>query len=888
MAVPVVAGVGALATGGDGDGSVTITLETNIVSGDGIVLVCQNDNDSTPDTYNAVTGYELVNEAGNSTSDAHVVSYVRRADGTEGTTIDVTYTTQAQTSGMGKSFRITGVLDTSAVDTPDFLDVTGADTIDNAGDLTITEITTATADSLVLGVAAHDGKDGDPATISGTGWTLTDSDKDGTGGGAGGGCSGVTCEKDQASAAATGSPVVAWGASDGSAGFLFAIASSSGADHTLLADDVQSLSQVTTPAIGQSHVLLADDVQSLSQVTAPAVGQEHALLAEDVQSLSQVTAPVITSASFGDLVKTDLTTGTTNTSTGDLGSNPKSGNLLIVGFGHSSSGTGFTTPPSGFTELYKNNSGSGAAWWWGYKISVGTEQTVSMVWSASGNQSARYNEYEWDGSTPSAVNKNQDTTWISTATNSMKSGAVTPSGSTNIVIAGHSTDDALNSFSGQAIDGTWIEDNQFTEVTFSEFKFSRKVNATGSQEATHSDTDVGDQMLGVIAAFIIGGSEHTLLADDVQSLSQVTTPAVGQEHALLADDVQSLSQVDTPVVGQEHALLANDIESASEVTTPAASESHILLADDVESASEVTSPIIGQSHVLDATDIDSLSQVDAPAIGQEHSILADDADSASEVDTPAVGQEHGLFADDVQSLSELTTPSVSESNILLADDVESASEVTVPVVSQIHAIAVVSVESLSQVDTPSVGQEHAILADDVQSLSEVTNPVLAEEGTHVLLADDVESSSELTIPVVGQSHILLSVSTESNSEVSTPNLSELYALLANDVESASEVTTPSIGSEHILLSNDAESLSELSNPVIAQTHSLLSVSVQSLSQVSIPILVENGLFEWEEQCPDDSIWAEQSDSSGSWQQQANDNSIWVKETPSTINTKRCA
>jgi len=45
-------------------------------------------------------------------------------------------------------------------------------------------------------------------------------------------------------------------------------------------------------------------------------------------------------------------------------------------------------------------------------------------------------------------------------------------------------------------------------------------------------------------------------------------PAVAGNHNLAADDVESASEVSTPALGQVHALLANDVESASEVSSP--------------------------------------------------------------------------------------------------------------------------------------------------------------------------------------------------------------------------------------------------------------------------------------------------------------------------------
>lgn len=63
--------------------------------------------------------------------------------------------------------------------------------------------------------------------------------------------------------------------------------------------------------------------------------------------------------------------------------------------------------------------------------------------------------------------------------------------------------------------------------------------------------------------------EDNLSANDVESASELSEPAIGQVHALLAADVESDAEVSAPVLGQVHALLANDVSSASSVSTPA-------------------------------------------------------------------------------------------------------------------------------------------------------------------------------------------------------------------------------------------------------------------------------------------------------------------------------
>lgn len=176
------------------------------------------------------------------------------------------------------------------------------------------------------------------------------------------------------------------------------------------------------------------------------------------------------------------------------------------------------------------------------------------------------------------------------------------------------------------------------------------------------------------------GSSHSLLADDVESASEVGSPSITQDHDLNATDVESSSEVSSPALTQVHGLTADDVESASEVSAPSLSESHSLTADDVESASEVSAPSIGQVHAITADDVESASEVGAPAITQAHAFTADDVESASEVSAPVltVGADHNLLADDVESASEVSSPSLTQLHVLTANDVESASEVSNP------------------------------------------------------------------------------------------------------------------------------------------------------------------------------------------------------------------
>lgn len=213
-----------------------------------------------------------------------------------------------------------------------------------------------------------------------------------------------------------------------------------------------------------------------------------------------------------------------------------------------------------------------------------------------------------------------------------------------------------------------------------------KVATTAGAEDPGAFTSTSDAWAAVHFALrpaAGGGSEDALLANDVESDSEVSSPAIGQAHVLNATDVQSTSNVTAPALGQVHALAATDVESDSEVSAPAVGQAHVLAAADVESTSEVTAPAIGQIHVLGANDNEATSEVTAPAIGQVHALNATDAESASEVSAPAlaVEGEDALLANDVEAQSELSSPALGQVHALLANDVESASVVSSPAIN---------------------------------------------------------------------------------------------------------------------------------------------------------------------------------------------------------------
>lgn len=335
-----------------------------------------------------------------------------------------------------------------------------------------------------------------------------------------------------------------------------------------------------------------------------------------------------------------------------------------------------------------------------------------------------------------------------------------------------------------------------------------------------------------------------LLADDVQSLSELTSPALAQSvFALNATDVESLSELTSPALAQSvFALTATSVQSLTELTAPVLTNvagADNLLAEDVESLSELTSPTLVQSvFALNATDVESLTEVSAPVLAHIYNLTANDVDSLSEVGSPTVGQDHGLLSSSVESLSELSAPSVSILVNLLATSVETTSELTLPALA----------ETAPQIP---------LLANDVESLTETSAPTIGQG--HGLLGTGVSTTSEVSGPSVGQEHTLLSISVESTASVSTATLKQIYAFSGDPVESLTGLTVPSVGvivhmsptapqsltevsspstsPIYNLLAQPQVSFSEVSSPFFSQTNVLSSASIESTSSVSVPELV---------------------------------------------------
>jgi len=210
--------------------------------------------------------------------------------------------------------------------------------------------------------------------------------------------------------------------------------------------------------------------------------------------------------SLGDAVQSKVSIGFSVTSiVANLTNSPTDGNLLIL---TASSNVANRSPvtPVGFKPLTKSNSLS-ASWFWYYKVSDGSEQNVTVDWGTSGSHCSHYAELHWNGSIPT-VDTNHNTDNIGLIVKSQVSGSLVPAKDKNLLIAVHGSRNGPDNRTGQAISSPWTITTQFNNsAVVAELKIARLGNASGLQEATHTDNDVGSNMYGAIASFI--PSENT-------------------------------------------------------------------------------------------------------------------------------------------------------------------------------------------------------------------------------------------------------------------------------------------------------------------------------------------------------------------------------------------
>lgn len=431
-----------------------------------------------------------------------------------------------------------------------------------------------------------------------------------------------------------------------------------------------------------------------------------------------------------------------------------------------------------------------------FQVRILLQETAGGSWTTQLRWEYRINGGSWtlpSFATPTAVAPAIDTSLTDDSNTTQQIGSGTYD----------STNAAVNSSTSPIFAANTISANNEVEVLFPVVLSSgASVPAAAGDTVEFRITTSTGGALSTYTRFAtinVVSTGDNLLANNISSVSTVSTPAIAQTHDLLANNISSASTVSTPDLSEEQQLLADNISSATAVSTPTLSESNILLADNIQSASAVSTPTIAQTHDLLADNIQSASAVSAPTIAQDQQLLADNIQSASAVSTPSIGQEHVLLANNLQSATTVSTPALVE-------------------------------------DT-----QNELLANNIQSASTVSTPTLVSGGTDALLANNVQSATAVSTPTVGQEHGLLAGDVQSATAVSTPSVGQEHGLLANNITSATTVSTPALTEDtnDNLLADNVSAATQVSSPAIAQTHDLLANNIQSASTVSIPTLAEN-------------------------------------------------
>ncbi len=221
MAIPVVeAFTTKTHSAGSPQSSIVLTKPSGVVVDDLLILFCLSDDNGSDDAFqDTKSGWTVMLQTGNSSSDAKLAIYYRIADGTEASTETVTM--DATDDVIGWYLRISGVDTTTPINAQNEGVSSG-----NASSRNVTGITTTVDDCLVFYALVLDGADGSPFSVSGTGWS--ESDELETPSGDNTDVSGCWGTKDMASQGATGTASVSWNTSDGHSWCQFAIAPSAG------------------------------------------------------------------------------------------------------------------------------------------------------------------------------------------------------------------------------------------------------------------------------------------------------------------------------------------------------------------------------------------------------------------------------------------------------------------------------------------------------------------------------------------------------------------------------------------------------------------------------------------------------------------------------------
>lgn len=366
--------------------------------------------------------------------------------------------------------------------------------------------------------------------------------------------------------------------------------------HNILANDVQSTSEVTKPALGQRHALLANDTESRSELTKPTAVHVRNLLANDVESRSELTKPVLFSITPVSVTEVASPAGVAatifvSTYTGQSIGSASSGRIIVVaagselGFGSIDQaeidyGSGYVT----MNAAPQGRQGINHARLFWLRVPTGTTADFKITFGGN-SPTATQNKIAIYRVMDAVVADSGSDASTDLSTVSLTTGSITvPSYGLFFAVATGAVDTDAK---------TWTNATAFVDSDVGSFRFTTARRTTsGSVTVSVAGAASGEDGGLSWLTFLAAANANELLANDVESASSLTKPAITQTHGILANDVQSASELTKPAVGQRYGLLANDVESASAVTTPVLAQIHNILANDVFSASSLSVPLL--------------------------------------------------------------------------------------------------------------------------------------------------------------------------------------------------------------------------------------------------------------------------------------------------------
>lgn len=200
----------------------------------------------------------------------------------------------------------------------------------------------------------------------------------------------------------------------------------------------------------------------------------------------------------------DFNIGIVNSHTHNFGFTGTSGRLLVAVMSWDKNISAPSETSTEWTQaefLTANANVSGAIY---YKISDGTETSISLSWSNSRDMSIWVGEYSGIATT-SPLDQMASANSGDTAVNSQTSGTTaTTSQADTFAIAMFGIDSGANANTGAALTNGFTEQIFLCDTCTGDpglIIATKSLSATEAVETTHSNTDNGDQMVGIVAVF---------------------------------------------------------------------------------------------------------------------------------------------------------------------------------------------------------------------------------------------------------------------------------------------------------------------------------------------------------------------------------------------------